>query len=101
MSTFPSPLALTVPAVDGSSVQVAPLNLSRVGLFIFNCSATATLWVSPLGIPAVVGGSGSIAIQPLQGMMLGPTRDMPPWLSGLNAISSGGPQPITVLEFYP
>lgn len=101
MSTLPSPVALLTPSVGSSSVQVAPQNLSRVGLFIFNCSATATLWVSPTGTAAIVGGAGSIAIQPLQGMMLGPTRDMPPWITGLNAISSGGPQAITVLEFYP
>jgi hypothetical protein len=101
-STFPSPAALTTPNVTNASVQVAAVNLSRLGLFVFNCSSAVTIWVSPLGIPAVVGGSGSIAVQPLQGIMLGPPGQMPPWVQGLNAIASAaGTNALTVLEFYP
>lgn len=101
-STFPQPVALPTPQVDGSSVLIAPQNITRLGLYVFNCSATATLWVAPAPTAAVVNGAGSIAIQPLQGMMLGqPAGPMPPWITGLNAISAGGPQSVTVLEFYP
>ena len=102
MSTFPQPVPLATPSVDGSSIQIAGQNLTRLGLFVFNCSATGTIWVSPSIIPAVVNGAGSIAIQPLQGLMLGqPAGPMPPWTTGLNCIATGGPQPVTVLEFYP
>jgi hypothetical protein len=99
-STFPSPAALVTPLVDGSSVTVANQNLTRLGLYVFNPSNSVTLWVSPTGTPAVVNGAGSQAVQPLQGIMLGPPN-VPPWNTGLNAISGGGPIPITVLEFYP
>jgi hypothetical protein len=97
---YASPAALVTPPVGAVSIAVAQQNLSRVGLYVFNPSATITLWVSPTGTPALVGGSGSIAVQPLQGIVLG-APNMPPWTNGLNAISSGGSNPITILEFVP
>jgi hypothetical protein len=100
-STLPSPNALSPPTVSNASVQVAPVSAQRGGLYIFNPSSTVTLWVSPLGTPASVGGPGSIAIQPLQGMMFGPPTNMPPWTNGMNAIASAvGANQICLLEFY-
>lgn len=100
MSTVPSPLALATPSVgNAASVQVAPQGLSRVGLYVFNPSATATLWIAPLGTVAAVGGVGCIAIQPLQGMMLG-SPTMPAWTNGINAIYSASSGAICLLEFY-
>lgn len=97
-STYPSPSALTTPTVGGSSVQVASPNLQRAGLFVFNPSATVTLWVMPLGTAAVVGNG--IAIQPQQWQMFGPPNTTQ-WTAGMNAIaSSGGSNVIVILEFY-
>ena len=99
-STYPSPNALPAGPVSSSSIVVATPNLQRAGLYIFNESATVTLWVSPTGTTAVVGGTGSVAIQPLQGQMFGPPNT-PPWTNGANAIaSSAGSNGITILEFY-
>jgi len=99
-STYPSPNALTPPTVSNSSVQVTGANLSRAGLFVFNPSATVTLWVSPTGTNAAVNGAGSVAIQPLQGQMFG-APNTPPWTNGLNAIaSSAGSNVIVILEYY-
>ena len=101
-STFPSPAALTTPIVSSSSVQVAAQNLSRLGLYVYNPNSTITIWIAPLGTPAIVGGAGSMAIQPLQGLMLGPPGGIPPWTQGLNAIaSSAGSNALTLYEFYP
>ena len=99
-STFPSPNTLVTPTVgSSSSVNVAPANPQRVGLLVFNPSATIVLWIAPLGTAAAVNGAGSIAVQPLQSIMLGPPV-VPPWTQGLNAIASGGgSNTITVLEF--
>jgi hypothetical protein len=100
-STFPSPAALTTPSVTNVSIQVAPINLSRIGLFVFNPSGTITLWVSPANIAAAINGSGSIAVQPLQGIMFGPPTQAQ-WTNGMNAIAStAGANAITVLEYYP
>jgi hypothetical protein len=99
-STYPSPNALSPSLVGASSVSVAAPNLQRAGLFVFNPSATVTLWVSPTGTPAAVNGTGSIAIQPLQGQMFGPPNT-PVWTNGMSAIaSSGGSNVIGILEFY-
>lgn len=99
-TTYPSPNALATPTVGGSSVQVATANLQRVGLYVFNPSPTVTLWVAPTGTNAAVNGAGSIAIQPLQGVMFGPPNT-PNWTNGMNAIaSSGGSNAISILEYY-
>lgn len=99
-STYPSPAAVPTPLVgNAASVQVAPPNLQRAGLYVFNPSSTNTLWVSPFGTTAAVAGVGSIAIQPLQGQMFG-SPTMPPWTAGMNAIFSGGSSQICLLEFY-
>jgi len=99
--TFPSPVALATPNVSNASVQVAPQNLQRLGLYVFNTSATVTLWVAPTPTAAVVLGVGSVAIQPQQGVMFGPPGT-PPWKTGMNAIASApGSNAITILEFYP
>jgi hypothetical protein len=99
-STYPSPNALVTPNVTNASVQVASNNPQRLGLYVFNPSATVTLWVSPLGTPASATGVGSVAIQPQQGIFFGPPN-MPSWTNGMNAIaSSAGTNVICVLEFY-
>jgi hypothetical protein len=100
-STYPSPAALSTPAVGASSVQVATPNLQRAGLYVFNPSGTVTIWVSPTGTAASATGAGSIAVQPQQGVMFGaPT--MPSWTNGMNAIASAaGSNVIAILEFYP
>lgn len=99
-STYPSPSALTPTTVSNTSVAVAPFNLSRGGLYVFNPSATVTLWVAPTGTAAAVNGAGSVAIQPLQGQMFGPPL-MSPWTNGMNAIASApGANVIVLLEFY-
>lgn len=99
-TTYPSPNAIVTPNVGSSaSVNVASVNFQRVGLLVFNPSSSVVLWVSPLGTPAAVNGAGSIAVQPLQSVMLGPPI-APSWTNGLNAIaSSGGTNIIVVLEF--
>lgn len=100
-STYPSPSALTPTTVSNTSVAVAPFNLSRAGLYVFNPSSTVTLWVSPTGINATVNGAGSVAVQPLQGVTFGPPNT-PAWTNGMNAIASApGANVIVILEFYP
>lgn len=99
-STFASPTALTPSVVSNASVSVAGVNLTRAGLYVFNPSATITLWVAPTGTAAVVNGAGSVAVQPLQGVMFGPPNT-PPWTNGMNAIaSSAGSNVIVILEYY-
>lgn len=99
-TTYPSPNALVTSNVSNSSVSVAQPNLQRVGLFVFNPSTTVTLWVSPTGTAAAVNGAGSVAIQPLQGVMFGPPNT-PSWTNGMNAIAStGGSNVIVILEYY-
>ncbi len=99
-TTYPSPNALVTANVSSSSVAVAQANLQRLGLYVFNPSASVTLWVSPTGTAAAVNGAGSVAIQPLQGVMFGPPNT-PPWTNGMNAIaSSAGSNVIVILEYY-
>jgi hypothetical protein len=104
-STYPSPAALATPNVTNASVAVAVQNLQRLGLFVFNPSATVTLWVAPAPTAAVANGAGSVAIQPLQGQMFGQPGGppgCPAFTSGMNAIASAaGTNAITVWEFYP
>jgi hypothetical protein len=100
-STNPSPNALATPLVSSTSVEVATANPTRLGLYVFNPSATITLWVTALGTTAVVNGSGCLAVQPQQGLFFGPPN-MPQWTNGLNAIaSSAGSNVICVFEFLP
>jgi hypothetical protein len=99
-STYPSPNALSAPTVSNVSIQVAAVNNQRAGIYVFNPSASITLWVSPIGINAAVNGAGSVAIQPLQGVMFGPPNT-PAWTNGMNAIaSSAGSNVIVLLEYY-
>lgn len=99
-TTQPSPKALTPPTVSTTSVQVAMANPQRAGLYIFNPSGSITLWVSPDATAAAVNGTGSVAIQPLQGVMFGPPNT-PPWTNSMNAIaSSAGANVIGILEYY-
>jgi len=99
-STYPSPNGLLTPTVSSTSIAVAAQNLQRLGLYVFNPSASITLWVSPSGIAAIVNGAGSVAVQPLQGVMFGPPNT-PSWTNGMNAIaSSAGSNVIVILEFY-
>ena len=100
-STYPSPAALAPPTVSNVSIAVAGVQLQRAGLYVFNPSGTVTLWVSPANVAASVGGPGSIAVQPLQGLMFGPPFNMPPWTNGMNAIAdTPGSNKICLLEFY-
>lgn len=100
-STYPSPNSLYSTTVSNTSVAVASANPQRLGLFVFNPSATVTLWVSPTGTTAVVNGSGCVAVQPNQGVMFGPPNT-PPFTNGMNAIASAaGTNPIAVWEYYP
>ena len=100
-STYPSPAALATPNVTNASVQIAGSNLSRLGIYVFNPSATVTIWVCPTGTTAVVGGAGCVAVQPQQGIMFGPPNT-PPFTNAMNAIaSSAGTNPIAVWEYYP
>jgi hypothetical protein len=99
-STYPSPTALSAPLVSNVSVQVVAANLSRAGIYVFNPSASVTLWVSPINIPASVNGAGSVAVQPLQGVMFGPPNALG-WTNGMNAIASSvGSNVIVLLEYY-
>ena len=99
-TTYPSPNALTTPTVSNTSIAVATVNLQRAGLYVFNPSATITLWVSPGNTAAVVNGAGSVAIQPLQGVMFGPPNT-PPWSNSMNCIaSSAGSNVVVILEHY-
>jgi hypothetical protein len=99
-TTYPSPNALAPATVSNASVSVAAANLQRLGLYVFNPSASITLWVSPTGTAAAVNGAGSVAIQPLQGVMFGPPNT-PRWTNGMNAIaSSAGSNVIVILEYY-
>jgi hypothetical protein len=104
-TTFPSPNALPETTVSNVSQLVATINLQRAGLYVFNPSATVTLWITPQNpfaptTPAVANGAGCIAIQPLQGVMFGPPNT-PAWSNGMNAIaSSAGSNIIVILEFY-
>lgn len=97
-TTYPSPAALVTPFVSTASIQVCSFNLQRRALYIFNPSATVTLWVMPLGVAAAVGNG--IAIQPQQGQVFGPPNTEP-WTAGVNAIASAaGSNVIVILEFY-
>ncbi len=99
-TTYASPNALAPSTVSNSSVAVATANLQRKGLYVFNPSATITLWVAPTGTNAAVNGAGSVAIQPLQGVMFGPPNT-PSWTNGMNAIaSSAGGNVIVIHEYY-
>jgi hypothetical protein len=104
MSTsYPSPSAILTPTVSNVSVAVVGVNLTRAGLYVFNPSATVTLWVAPItpaGTLAVANGAASITIQPLQGLMFGPPNT-PSWTNGMNAIASApGANVIVILEYY-
>lgn len=101
-STYASPNQLTTAVggpllVSNVSVQVTGQNLQRVGLYVFNPSATVTLWVSPAS-PVTVGGG--VTIEPLQGVMCGPPNT-PSWTNGMFAIASAaGNNVIVLLEYY-
>lgn len=103
-NTVPSPNVYT-PTVGAVSAQVIPQNLTRRGIFVFN-PGNVVIWVCPAltatGTPqaAVIGGAGSIPIQPQQGLMLGDNGSTPPFTAALNAIASPGGQPFTIWEFY-
>jgi hypothetical protein len=98
-STFLSPVPLVTGNVSSASVVVAQANPQRLGLFVFNPSATITLWVAPTGIAATVNGAGSVAVQPLQGVMFGPPNT-PRWTAGMNCIaSSAGSNIVVILEY--
>jgi len=98
-TTYPSPSALPTPNVSNASVSIATNNPQRLGLFVFNTSATVTIWVCPSNQAAIVAGAGCVAVQPQQGVMFGPPTQ-PPFTNGMNAIaSSAGSNAVAVWEF--
>ena|SRR5215469_7253739 len=97
-TTYPSPAALSTPFVSNVSIQVAPPNLQRRSLYVFNPSATVSLTITPTGTVAAIGNG--IIIQPQQGINFGPPNTES-WTAGMNAIaSSAGSNVIVLLEFY-
>jgi hypothetical protein len=83
--------------VSNVSIQVTSSNLQRIGLYVFNPSASVTLWVAPAS-PVTVGGG--VTIQPLQGVMFGPPNT-PRWTNNMFAIaSSAGSNVIVLFEYY-
>lgn len=101
-TTYPSPASFKVPNVSNvADVQVAPANLTRVQLYVFNPGPN-TIWVCPsvntdqTNLTAAVNGVGSVPIQPSQGsFFVGYTGAM-------RAIASaGGSNTLTIWEFYP
>jgi hypothetical protein len=98
-STYPSPHSLNTPNVTNAAVTIATNNPQRLGLFVFNPSATVTIWVCPSNQAPTVGGAGCVAVQPSQGVMFGPPNQ-PPFTNGMNAIASiAGTNPVAVWEF--
>lgn len=95
-TTQPSPTALSTPSVAQTSVSIAGQNLARAGLFIFNPTAAATLWIAPGNTVAAANGAGCVAIQPLQGVWF---TDQP-YINSVNAVYDSGTNPVTVWEFY-
>lgn len=98
-TTYPSPNALAPATVSNVSVSVAQPNLQRAGLYVFNPSGTITLWVAPTGTVAAVSGAGSVAVQPLQGVMFGPPNT-PPWTNGMVAVASSAGANVIVIHEY-
>lgn len=100
-STYPSPASIKTPNVgNGASVQVAPQNLARAALYVFNPGPNV-LWLCPsvsidqTPLLATVAGVGSVSIQPQQGLVFSN------FTGAMNAISSTGPtNAITVWEYY-
>ena len=95
-TTQPSPTALSTPSVAQTSVSIAGLNLSRAGLYVFNPTNSATLWIAPGNTVAAANGAGCVAVQPLQGVWF----INPPFINSMNAVYDSGTNPVTVWEFY-
>lgn len=107
MSTAIDPVVLTA-TVGTSSTLIVPVNATRLGLYIFNPSATVPIWICPSqgpqgtgggNVPAVVNGAGSMLLQPLQGVLWCPPQG-PSYTNGVNAICGTPSTPITIWEFY-
>ena len=99
-STYPNPASIKTPPVGTSSVQIAPQNLSRSGLYVFNLSGSV-IWVCPaqstdqLPLAAVAGGIGSTSILPSNGLVF------QEFTGAMNAIAvTGSGNQVTVWEFY-
>lgn len=102
MGTYPVPASIKPPAsVAGVSVQIAPQNLTRTALYVFNASTVAVLWVCPAfsndqsPLAAVAAGLGSVAIQPGTGMVF------QGFTSAMNAIAQGNAvNAMAIWEYY-
>ena len=101
MGTYPVPSSIKqVPITTGLSVQIAPQNITRNALYVFNASPVAVLWVCPAlsndqtTLAAVAAGSGSIPIQPGTGLLF------QGFTSAMNAIAQGNTATVTVWEYY-
>jgi hypothetical protein len=93
------PIALNTPKVGAANAQIAPANVDRAGLYVFNPNAAVPLWVSPTGTPDAANGAGSVGIQPGQGVMFGPPNT-PAWTNRMNAVApSGASNSISILEY--
>lgn len=92
-----SPVAVAGVSVAQTSVAIAGSNATRIGLYVFNTDGTDTLWVSPSGKTAAANGSGSVAIQPLQGQVFSGDLN---WTNGMNAVYSANTHSPTVLELF-
>lgn len=92
-----NPKVLTTPSVAQTSIQIAGSNPTRLGLLVFNPSATVTLWVAPDSTVAAANGSGSMAIQPLQYILFSGDLN---WTNSMNAVFESSTGAVTVLELY-
>ncbi len=102
MGTYPSPASIKTPNVgNAASVQIAPPNLGRVALYVFNLSVNV-IWLSPTvstdqtPLAALANGVGSIPIQPGAGLVF------QNWNGAMNAIAqAGATNAVSVWEYYP
>jgi hypothetical protein len=99
-STYPNPASIKTPPVGTTSVQIAPQNLSRSGLYVFNASGSV-IWVCPglstdqSPLAASATGGGSTAILPSSGLVF------QEFTGAMNAIAvTGLSNQVTVWEFY-
>ena len=100
-SSYPSPASIKTPNVSNvTSVQIAPPNITRDSLYLFN-PGTNVIWVCPsvssdqTPLAATLAGVGSVPIQPMQGF------SFPGFKGAMNAIAAAGAtNVITVWEYY-
>jgi hypothetical protein len=92
-TTLPQPNPFAAPLVGTSAIEIAPQNVSRESLFVYNPSAAATIAIAPAGATPAINGANSITLLPQTGMQLDG------WTAAVNAIASAPSTPVTVYEF--